>query len=250
MSRIAVVTGAASGNGTAIVSRFLRDGIRVAAIDVNTGNLEETREQYWSKWKKQVLCLTGDVSSEEDTRHFIDAALSQWNAIDILVNNAGITGNEAAMELHTTDVREFDKVIAVNVRGIFLGCKFVLPHMLEKRAGIIINIASVAGLVAFPGRAAYSISKGAVTQLTRSVAIDYADKGIRCNALCPGFIDTPLIRWRLEQPELRTQLLGRIPQRSVGDVSDVAGAVAYLAGPDAGYFNGACLVMDGAYSAL
>ena len=250
MSCIAVVTGAASGNGTAIVSKFLAEGNRVAAVDINTDNLEKTRERYWSKWKNQVLCLTGDVSSEEDSGRFVDATLSRWNAIDILVNNAGITGNETAMELHTTDIREFDKVIAVNVRGIFLGCKFTLPQMLDRGAGIIINIASVAGLVAFPGRAAYSISKGAVTQLTRSVAIDYADKGIRCNALCPGFVDTPLIRWRLEQPELRAQLLERIPQRTVGDVSDVAGAVAFLASQDAGYFNGACLVMDGAYSAL
>ena len=250
MSRIAVVTGAASGNGTAIVSRFLADGYRVAAVDIHAENLEQTRERHWSKSEDQVLCLAGDVSSEADTRHFVDAALSRWNAIDILVNNAGITGNETAMELHSTDIREFDKVIAVNVRGMFLGCKFTLPHMLDRNAGIIVNIASVAGLVAFPGRAAYSISKGAVTQLTRSVAIDYADKGIRCNALCPGFIDTPLIRWRLEQPELKAQLLERIPQHTVGDASDVAGAVAFLAGPDARYFNGACLVMDGAYTAL
>ena len=250
MSRVAVVTGAASGNGTAIASRFLADGNRVVAVDINAGNLEKTREEHWSKWKDQVLCLAADVSSENDTKQFIDTTLSKWSAIDILVNNAGITGNETAMELHTTDIREFDKVMAVNVRGIFLGCKFTLPHMLDKRAGIIVNIASVAGLVAFPGRAAYSISKGAVTQLTRSVAIDYADKGIRCNALCPGFIDTPLIHWRLEQPELRSRLLASIPQNTVGEVSDVAGAVAFLAGPDARYFSGSCLVMDGAYTAL
>ena len=135
MSRIAVVTGAASGNGTAIVSRFLADGYRVAAVDINTENLEQTRERHWSKSEDQVLCLAGDVSSEEDTRHFVDATLSRWNAIDILVNNAGITGNETAMELHSTDIREFDKVIAVNVRGIFLGCKFALPHMLDRKRG-------------------------------------------------------------------------------------------------------------------
>lgn len=250
MSRTAVVTGAASGNGTAIVSRFLADGYRVAAVDINAENLEKTRERHWSKWENQVLCLTGDVSSEADAEQFVHATLSRWNTIDVLVNNAGITGNETAMELHSTDIREFDRIMAVNVRGIFLGCKFTLPRMLEKGAGSIINIASVAGLVAFPSRAAYSISKGAVAQLTRSVAIDYADKGIRCNAVCPGFIDTPMVRWRLEQPELRARLLERIPQHSIGEPSDVAGAVAFLAGPDAGYFNGACLVMDGAYSAL
>ncbi len=250
MSRTVVVTGAASGNGAAIVSRFLTDGNRVTAVDINPDNLEKTRQERWGQWENRLLCLAADVSVAEDTRYFVDAALGRWGQVDILVNNAGITGSETAMELHTTEIGEFDRVMAVNVRGMFLGCKFFLPHMLARKTGIIINIASVAGLVAFPGRAAYSISKGAVTQLTRSVAIDYADKGIRCNAICPGFIDTPLIRWRLEQPELRAQLLARIPQSSVGEVADVAGAVAFLAGPDAGYFNGACLVMDGAYTAL
>ena len=109
---------------------------------------------------------------------------------------------------------------------------------------------SVAGLVAFPGRAAYNASKGGLIQLTRSIAVDYASRGIRCNALCPGMIDTPMTHWRLEQPALREQVLSRIPQNEVGVPGDVASAVAFLASDEARYFNGAALVMDGAYTAL
>jgi NAD(P)-dependent dehydrogenase (short-subunit alcohol dehydrogenase family) len=122
--------------------------------------------------------------------------------------------------------------------------------MLDQGSGIIVNIASVAGLVAFPGRAAYSTSKSAIIGLTRSIAADYAARGIRCNAVCPGMIDTPMTRWRLEQPDLRAQVLERIPQREIGEASDVAGAVAFLAGPDARYFNGAAVVLDGGYTAI
>ncbi len=117
----------------------------------------------------------------------------------------------------------------MNLRGPFLLCRAALPVMLEQGRGIIVNVASVAGLVAFPGRAAYTASKGALVQLTRSVAVDYGARGIRCNALCPGMIDTPMTRWRLEQPALREQVLAGIPQGEIGTVDDVASAVAFLA---------------------
>jgi NAD(P)-dependent dehydrogenase (short-subunit alcohol dehydrogenase family) len=180
----------------------------------------------------------------------MDAILSAFSRIDVLVNNAGITGNQEAGILHTTPVGEFDKVFAVNVRGIFLGCRAAIPVMLDQGGGVIVNIASVAGLVAFPGRAAYTASKGAVIQLTRAIAADYAGKGIRCNALCPGMIETPMTKWRLDQPNLRRQVLDRIPQDEIGTAAHVADAVMFLAAPDAAYFNGAAIVMDGGYTAI
>lgn len=152
--------------------------------------------------------------------------------------------------MHATPVAEFDRVIAVNLRGVFLGCRAVLPIMIEQGGGVIINIASVAGLVAFPGRAAYTASKGAVIQLSRSITADYAHAGIRCLALCPGMIETPMTQWRLDQPHLRKEILARIPQNEIGSVEDVASAVAFLAGPEARYFNGSALVMDGGYAAV
>jgi NAD(P)-dependent dehydrogenase (short-subunit alcohol dehydrogenase family) len=176
--------------------------------------------------------------------------VTRFDRIDVLVNNAGITGGEQATKLHATPIEAFDRVMAINVRGVFLCCRAALPIMLGQGGGVIVNLASVAGMVAFPGRAAYTASKGAVIQMTRSIAADYAAEGIRCNALCPGMIDTPMTHWRLEQPKLRAEVLARIPQREIGTVEDVAGAVAFLAGPDARYFNGAAIAMDGGYVAI
>lgn len=122
--------------------------------------------------------------------------------------------------------------------------------MLEQGGGVIVNIASVAGLVAFPGRAAYTATKGAVVQLSRSITADYARAGIRCVALCPGMIETPMTQWRLDQPHLRDKVLACIPQNEIGTADDVASAVAFLVGSEARYFNGSALVMDGGYTAV
>ncbi|ABS70079.1 short-chain dehydrogenase/reductase SDR (plasmid) [Xanthobacter versatilis] len=250
MSRVAIVTGASSGNGLAIATRFLARGDRVAALDLSAETLEETARTHWHAYADKVLRVRADVADEGDVNAAIAATMEQFGAIDVLVNNAGITGNSEAGVLHTTPVEQFDKVMAVNVRGIFLGCRAVLPHMLLQGAGVIVNIASVASLVAFPGRSAYTTSKGAVLQLTKSVAVDYAGSGIRCNAVCPGMIETPMTQWRLDQPELRDQVLARIPQKEIGTAAQVADAVMFLAGEDATYVNGAALVMDGAYTAI
>src|SRR5260221_14206115 len=135
-------------------------------------------------------------------------------------------------------------------RGVSLIFRAVLPHMLADGHGTIVNIASVAGFVDLPGRGAYTISKGAVVMLTRSIAVDYAVAGIRCNCVCPGMVDTPMTHWRLEQPELRAQVVARIPCGEIGQVDDVAGAVWFLAGPEARYLNGSALVVDGGYSSV
>jgi len=250
VSRVAVVTGAASGNGLAIASRFLERGDRVAAIDLSADALDVASRDAWREHDGRVSCFAADVSAEAPMAAAMEAILSTFKRIDVLVNNAGITGNQAAGILHTTPVGEFDKVFAVNVRGIFLGCRAAIPVMLDQGGGVIVNIASVAGLVAFPGRAAYTASKGAVIQLTRAIAADYAGKGIRCNALCPGMIETPMTKWRLDQPNLRRQVLDRIPQDEIGTATHVADAVMFLAAPDAAYFNGAAIVMDGGYTAI
>jgi NAD(P)-dependent dehydrogenase (short-subunit alcohol dehydrogenase family) len=248
--RVVVVTGAASGNGLAIASRLLSRGDLVVAFDVSAQALARCEAEHWSDHRDAVLTMAGDVSDEADVGRRIDQALTWHGRVDALVNNAGITGSAAATDVHTTPVAEFDQVMAVNVRGVFLGCHAVLPHMLDRRAGLIVNIASVASFVAFPKRAAYTASKGAVLQLTRSIAVDYAHAGIRCNALCPGMIETPMTKWRLDQPDLRAQVLARIPQNEIGTADDVAGAVEFLLGEGARYMNGSGLVMDGGYLAI
>jgi NAD(P)-dependent dehydrogenase (short-subunit alcohol dehydrogenase family) len=249
VSRAALVTGAASGNGRAIAARLLRDGWSLAAVDLDLEALRAAAAG-WAAAPERVLCLRGDVADAASVEGLVREAIARFGRVELLVNNAGITGGPQATTAGETPVADFDRVLAVNLRGPFLLCRALLPHLLEKGGGNIVNIASVAGLVAFPGRAAYTASKGGLVQLTRAIAVDYAGRGIRCNALCPGMIDTPMTRWRLEQPALRAQVLSRIPQGEVGSDDSVASAVAFLASDESRYFNGAALVMDGAYSAL
>jgi NAD(P)-dependent dehydrogenase (short-subunit alcohol dehydrogenase family) len=250
VSRVVLVTGAASGNGRAIASRFLAMGDCVAVVDIDGAAMERVRGEAWPATDDRLLCHVADVASADGVADMMDATVTRFDRIDVLVNNAGITGGEQATTLHATPIDAFDRVMAINVRGVFLCCRAALPIMLGQGGGVIVNIASVAGTLAFPGRAAYTASKGAVIQMTRSIAADYAAQGIRCNALCPGMIDTPMTHWRLAQPKLRAEVLARIPQREIGTVEDVAGAVAFLAGPDARYFNGAAITMDGGYAAI
>ena len=250
MTRAALVTGAASGNGRAIAARLLRDGWALAAVDLDGASLQATRAADWAAAGDRVLCLAGDVSEAQSVEGLVRETLGRFGRLDLLVNNAGITGSPKATTVGDTPIEEFDQVIAVNLRGPFLLCRAALPAMLAQGKGAIVNIASVAGLVAFPGRAAYTASKGALLQLTKSIAIDYAARGIRCNALCPGMIDTPMTRWRLDQPALRAEVLSRIPQGEIGSPESVAAAVAFLASDEASYFNGSALVMDGGYSAI
>ena len=145
---------------------------------------------------------------------------------------------------------EWDRVQAVNVRGPFLCSRAVLPAMVARGSGHIITIASVAGLVAFPGRCAYTASKGAALMLTRSIAVDYAAAGIRANAVCPGMVYTPMTSWRLDQPDLRAQVEERIPVGRVATPEEIADAVELLASGRLGYMTGHSLVVDGGMSAI
>jgi NAD(P)-dependent dehydrogenase (short-subunit alcohol dehydrogenase family) len=249
MNRVILITGAASGIGRGLAVRFLASGERVTAFDCNAEGLE--RLQTSSAGSSQNLCcVAGDVSIEADVEACIAQTQSRFGPVEVLINNAGIAGGERATVLHMTPAEDFDRVLAVNVRGAYLMSRAVLPGMIERAGGVIINIASVAGLVAFPGRAAYTAAKGALVQLTRSITADYARFGIRAVALCPGMIETPLTQWRLDQPHLRQEILNRIPQGTIGTIADVVNAVSFLAGPEAAYFNGAALPMDGGLVAI
>jgi NAD(P)-dependent dehydrogenase (short-subunit alcohol dehydrogenase family) len=197
-----------------------------------------------------TLALRCDVTDESDVGAAMATVLERFGRIDVLVNNAGITGSQQAARCHETPVEEWDKVHAVNVRGPFLCSRAVLPSMVARGSGHIITIASVAGLIAFPGRCAYTASKGAAVMLTRSIAVDYAAAGIRANAVCPGMVYTPMTSWRLDQPELRAEVESRIPVGRVATPDEIAEAVALLASGRLGYMTGHPLVVDGGMSAL
>jgi NAD(P)-dependent dehydrogenase (short-subunit alcohol dehydrogenase family) len=238
-ARVAVVTGGGSGIGLATCARLATDGFTVAALDLDPS----------AAAGPATLALRCDVGDDSAITASIATVLDQLGGIDVLVNNAGITGSQQATTCHETPVEEFDKVIAVNVRGPFLCSRAVLPSMVARGAGHIITIASVAGLVAFPGRCAYTTSKGAALMLTRSIAVDYAAAGIRANAVCPGMVYTPMTAWRLDQPGLRAAVEERIPAGRVASPDEIADAVALLASGRLGYMTGHPLVVDGGMSA-
>jgi len=238
-SPVAVVTGGGSGIGLATCARLAKDGFTVAALDLRPAAAEGT----------VALTLECDVTDEADVSAAITAVTGGLGPIDVLVNNAGITGSRQAARCHETPVDEWDRVLAVNVRGPFLCSRAVLPAMVARGSGHIITIASVAGLVAFPGRCAYTASKGAALMLTRSIAVDYAGAGIRANAVCPGMVYTPMTSWRLDQPDLRTEVEDRIPVGRVATAEEIADAVALLASGRLGYMTGHPLVVDGGMSA-
>jgi NAD(P)-dependent dehydrogenase (short-subunit alcohol dehydrogenase family) len=237
--RVAVVTGSASGIGSATIDALVDDGFRVAGIDLEPGEAQ-----------REVLTVGADVSAAAE----VDAALARIHAelgpVDVLVNNAGTTGGPAATTCHETSPEDWDRVLAVNVRGPFLCTRAALPSMLSRGSGHIVNVASVAGLVAFPGRCAYTASKGAVVAFTRSLAADYAAAGIRANAVCPGMVETPMTQWRLDSPPMRAEIESRIPLGRVARPEEIAGAIAVLITDRLSYMTGQTLVLDGGWTTV
>ena len=238
--RVAIVTGGASGIGLATTRRLAADGFTVAVLDLAPDQADGAA----------ALTVRCDVSAEPEVAAAIATVLDRLGKVDVLVNNAGITGSRQAARCHETPLADWDQVQAVNARGPFLCSRAVLPSMIARQSGHIITIASVAGLIAFPGRCAYTASKGAALMLTRSIAVDYAADGIRANAVCPGMVYTPMTAWRLDQPGLLAAVEDRIPMGRVAAPPEIADAVALLASGRLGYMTGHPLVVDGGMAAL
>ena len=229
------MTGAGSGIGAEITRLLMEEGARVLAADLDTSGIPDG-----------AFAFTADVSSERDVNAMIAAALGEFGHLDILCNNAGIG---SVHDVLGCSVDEWDKLFAVNVRGVFLGTKAALPSMLERGHGVIVNTASVAGLMGLRDRAAYCATKGAVISLTQQVAIQYAGTGVRCNCVCPGTVDSPWVGRLLDQADdpavARERLVARQPLGRLGQPTEVAKAILYLASDDASFMTGSSLVIDG-----
>jgi NAD(P)-dependent dehydrogenase (short-subunit alcohol dehydrogenase family) len=244
--RVAVVTGGASGIGRAAAERLAGDGFVLAVLDVDGEAAGLTAKAAGT----EAIGLEADVADEASVGRAFAAIASEFGPVDVLVNNAGITGGPEATICHDTPVEVWDRVLAVNVRGLFLCSRAVLPAMVERRSGHVITVASAAGLIAFPGRCAYTASKGAAVLFTKSLAVDYAAFGIRANAVCPGMVETPMTKWRLDRPELRRQVEANVPQGRVAQPEEIADAISLLASDRLAYMTGHALVLDGGWTAL
>lgn len=240
MGKVAVVTGAGSGMGEAMARRFVEEGARVVAADVS-GAQEETA----TRAGPDCIACQADVSSSADVQRMIGLAVERFGRLDILCNNAGIQGPLAATADYDED--EWDRVIAVNLKGVFLGMKYAIPRMLETAGkGSIVNTSSMASIVAFPTLPAYSASKGGVSILTRLTAAEYAGKGIRVNAIAPGAIDTGMTRGMPQeylQAAVNATLMGRI-----GTPEEIANLALFLASDEASFITGTETAVDGGYT--
>ncbi|HEX3827294.1 MAG TPA: SDR family NAD(P)-dependent oxidoreductase [Sporichthyaceae bacterium] len=238
--RTVLVTGGAQGLGRAIAELALASGARVCIADIQ--GAEKTAE---------ALGATGvalDVTDPASVQAGVAVAVAALGRIDVLVNNAGISGLGDPKLFLDTEPAEWNAIMGVNLTGPYLMTRAVAPAMVERGEGVVVNIASVAGVVPLRGRGPYSVSKAALVQLTRAMAAEYAAAGIRVTAIGPGAMDTPFIRWRLEDPELGPAMLAKIPVGRVVSPEEIAEMVVFLASPGAAYINGAHLLADGAMS--
>jgi NAD(P)-dependent dehydrogenase (short-subunit alcohol dehydrogenase family) len=249
--KVAVVTGAAGVIGSATMRLLAARGARIVAVDRNKAELKAAIKELPPA--ADPLLVTADVTREEEVAEYVHAALDKFGTIDIFFNNAGIEGEVKPIPEYPLE--SFRKVLDVNVVGVFLGMKHVLPGMLKNKKGSIINTASIAGLMGSPHIAVYSASKHAVIGLTKSAAWECTGTGVRVNCVCPGLIDSrmlsTILQGRAGGNELPPQdkVVDRIPARRLGQASEVAAIVAFLASDDASYVSGSHYTVDGGRTA-
>jgi NAD(P)-dependent dehydrogenase (short-subunit alcohol dehydrogenase family) len=246
--KVTIITGGGSGMGRVAAELFAREGARVVVADV-TAETAEAAVAAVTSAGGQASAFAGDVSNEDDARRMVEHAVATYGRVDVLYNNAGImpAGDHSVVD---TDVETWDKVMAVNVRGVFLGCKYAIPRMVEHGSGSVINIASFVALLGCSvPQDAYTASKGAVLSLTRSLAVQFGPSGVRSNAICPGPVETPLLLdWLVKDEDAKRIRLARNPTGRFGKPEEIVHMAIYLASDESRWTNGASLVVDGGIS--
>ena len=251
--KVAIITGAASGIGKASALVFGREGAKVMCADVNAEGAEATARQI-ADTSGEAASIRVDVSQESEVQEMISATVDRWGRLDVLYNNAGIGWG---MPVTQVPVEQWDRLMDINLKGVFLGCKHAIPAMLKNGGGSIVNTASDAGLIGTAMLSPYCASKGGVVLFTKSLAVEWAAQGIRVNCVCPGVIRTPILDPFLQtavaagaKPEEVWQRMARAhPIGRVGEPEEVGKAVAFLASEDASFITGVALSVDGGFAA-
>ncbi len=282
--KTALVTGASSGLGAAIAIAFAREEADVCCVDLfpaprnavnaQTGKADSihnrlpdakpTHEYLKKAFKTRAAFICADITLAEDVEAAIQRCVAEFGRLDIMVNNAGISVESTHVrpfKIHETSEEDYDKTMAINAKGVFLGCKYAIQQMLKQNPlanqsaddtsspsrGWIVNTASVQGLVPYYGTPSYCASKGAVVMLTKQVALDYAEDRIHCNALCPGFLQTSMTQNLKSQPEVFKEISSKHPLGGIGRVEDVARMAVVLASDDVKWMTGVPVPVDGGY---
>jgi NAD(P)-dependent dehydrogenase (short-subunit alcohol dehydrogenase family) len=246
--KVAIITGAGSGMGRVAAQMFAAEGAKVLVAEYDEKAGAETAELVRAAGGDATFVQT-DVSTETDAAAMVAAAKDRYGRLDVLYNNAGVMP-ELDHSVVDTDVATWDQVMAINVRGVFLGCKYAIPHMVEQGSGSVINISSFVALLGCSvPQDAYTASKGAVLSLTRSLAVQFGPHGVRSNAICPGPIETPMLMdWLVKDEAAREKRLARNPTGRFGKPEEFVHVAIYLASDESRWTNGAHFVIDGGIS--
>ncbi|WP_316829645.1 glucose 1-dehydrogenase [Pedobacter aquatilis] len=245
-NKVAVVSGAGSGIGRAIAITYASEGAKVVVADINEEHANETVKLIKSKGG-DAIAVKADSSKAEENQRLIEEVVKQYGRLDIACNNAGMGG--PAKPTGDYEPEEWDRVIALNLNGVFYACKYELQQMEKNGGGSIINIASIHGQVAAPNSPAYTASKHAVVGLTKNIAVEYAQKNIRCNAVGPGYIETPLLTANLNEAAMKA-VAGKSAMNRLGTVEEIASLVAFLSSDKSSFTTGSYIIADGGYTAV